>query len=283
MWVVMTLPPVLLWARAFPYAGVPLVISHAALVLLHGALHDRAAYATRDEPRLTLLGPRLVLVPPFLVPQITVLVLVTIGMIAAASVVDPLVGGVIGAGLAMVLIGHRLKKALGSWRSRLSEVWLPGVALVVPVIALSWIAGRNQAAAMAARSEPGVAVALPEVISRATETATVLWALVCGVFILACQTRDEPHDRCDKLLTTPTVFGERGAQAVLACWAGAALLLGAYGNGHRLWTWPVLGSLGVGAMLMAWWCGAGKVGRAVIAWVVCAAVAGVCLVGRVTV
>lgn len=283
LWLVFTLPPVLMWARAFPYAGVPLVVTHCALVLLHGVLHDMTALRTRDESRLTLLGPRLVLDAPFLVPQVTVLVLVALGMIAAAAVVEPLVAGVMGAGLAVVLVGHRVKQRLGAWRSRLSEVWLPGVALVGPVYALSWIAGRNQGAAMSSRSEPGVAVALPEVISRATETATVLWAIVCGVFILACQTRDEPHDRCDKLLTTPTVFGERGAQAVLACWAGAALLLGAYGNGHRLWTWPVLGLLGVGAMLMAWWCGAGKVGRAVVAWVVCAAVAGVCLVGRVTV
>jgi hypothetical protein len=283
LWLVFTLPPVLLWARAFPYAGVPMVVAHCALVLLHGVLHDRSAFQSRDEPRLTLWGPRLVLDAPFLVPHATVLILLCLGMIVAAAVVDPLVAGVMTAGLLAVIIGHRFKRLFGRWRSRLAEVWLPGVALVAPMFALSSIAERNQAAAMRGRSDPGLAVALPEVITRATETATVLWAMVMAVFILACHTRDEPHDRCDGLLTTPTVFGPRGAAIAMALWAGGVMLLGANGNGHRLWTWPVLGSLGVGAMLVAWFCGAEKSGRAVVAWVTCAAVAGVCLVGRITV
>lgn len=282
LWLVFTVPPTLLWARAFPYAGLPLVIAHAALVLLHGALHDRAAILRRDEPRLTLWGPRLDMNPPRLVPAISVLVLVVIGMALTMLVTDPAVAGLAVAGLGAVLLGHRVKHRLGSWRSRLVEVWLPAFALAGPMLVLAWLARRNQLIAMDAASDPGVPVALPEVITRANQTATLLWAVVTGVFILACHTRDEPHDRCDGLLTTPTVFGARGAALALASWAGAAMLLGAYGNGHRLWTWPVLGALGVGAMLLAWFSGAARPDRAVIAWVVCSAVAGVCLVGRLT-
>lgn len=283
LWLVFTVPPVLLWARAFPYAGLPIVVAHAALVLLHGALHDRSAVLRRDEPRLTLWGPRLEMNPPRLVPAISVLVLVVLGMALTALVTDPAAAGLMLGALLVLMLGHRVKLRLGRWRSRLVEVWLPGLALVVPMLALSWLSRRNQLAAMADATDPGAAVMLPEVITRANQTATLLWAVVCGVFILACHVRDEPHDRCDGLLTTPTVFGPRGAMITLAIWTGAAMLLGAYGNGHRLWTWPALGSLGVGAMLLAWFSGADKPARAVPAWTLCTAAAGVCLVGRITV
>ncbi|MFM9957822.1 MAG: hypothetical protein ACKVZJ_07080 [Phycisphaerales bacterium] len=282
LWVVLTLPPVLLWARAFPYAGLPIVVSHAALVLLHGALHDRNAYRTRDEPRLTLLGPRLEMNPPRLVPAISVLVLVVFGMALTMLLTDPAVAGLTILALGTILLAHRLRSRLGAWRSRLVEVWLPAFALAGPMLVLAWLSRQSQLDAMQAASDPGLPVALPEVITRANQTATLLWCVVVGVFILACHTRDEPHDRCDGLLTTPTVFGPRGASVALALWAGLALLLGAYGNGHRLWTWPVLGSLGIGAMLLAWCCGSGRTDRAVIAWTACAAIAGVCLVGRLT-
>jgi len=282
-WLIFTLPPCLLWARSFPYAGLPLVIFHCTTTLLHGVLHDLDAQRRRAEPRLLVLGPRLRLEPAHLAPRAGFLLALSAGAVGLLVVTDYQIAVVAAAALLLLLAGHRVKHRLGRWRARLTEVLLPVFALVLPVLALAFVAERNELAAMAARAVPGTEgepQQLPELISAARQTATILWGVVMGVFILMCETRDAPFDRTERLLTTPTVLGERPAGAAVVLWTALAMLVSAYGTGHRMWGWLVAGFIGVGAMLAANLLGASRPRYAALAWTVASAAAGVALVGR---
>lgn len=117
--------------------------------------------------------------------------------------------------------------AIGLWnatRARRSKYAL--VEIVAPVGAL-----------LAPMALVGV-FAPGEIESRAAG-ATVLGAVLLGLVLLLCVTRDQPTDSLREWTTTATRLGRRGAGALAWAWIVVAVLLSAMGASWGWWGWLV--------------------------------------------
>lgn len=303
-WLVYTLPPVVMWAKAFPYFGALIVLGHSMLVLLFGVLCDMEAMRARREIRLAVLGPRTRLAPVTLWPMAGFLVLAVIAVIVLTAISFAVCGlaslqaaALMFAGLVGVLLSGTIARRIGptsspgTWRRRMSEVIAPALTLFVPMLALRTIAQGNQVFAMSAPASGDQPQTLPELIDPRTISATLLWSVVMGVFMLVCQIRDEADDRSGLLPTKPPrpasadwrttahVLGVPVASVVAILWAGLATVLACMGTAHHHWGWITSAAIALGAMVGAWCGGAGRIGRAALTLTIAAAVAGVAMVG----
>lgn len=252
----MVLPYALLWSRAADSGGVLMALMVTALVLFYFACLDEIHVRHLDEIRLGLIRQRS-RIDPQDIGIAKILFGGTAKVLAIVLLFAELWVGVMGLAVLTLLWVSSMQTRRWPVKTLWAEVLVPLTALTLPLILIGWFAERGVRAGLdaplnaAQRAEwTGVIGGL---VSPGVQLATIVGAAMLAGFLLLCAIRDEPADRGEGLVTTPTMLGRgRAGLAFFAIAAAAATLAirGAaaplqygdpamFADGRMVWPWSI--------------------------------------------